>query len=458
MKKPIEVSYYYEKLETLPRDQLEMLQFKKLKYQLEFLYSHSKFYKNRFDKNKCTPDKIKKMEDLERIPIMRKEDVLKDQNENPPFGSRMCVTPDKLNQIWFSSGTSGLGREAFGVTRSDVDTAGSGWAQTYYRAGLRKGDSIAMTFPIGMDAAGMAGYYGAWKLGGQALSLGPYGTKAKLTQYMVPFQLNSFVATPSYLMQLTVACDELGIKPKDRMPSLKAIILATESFTISWAEKMEAFWNTRLHELYGAIQQGSVAGSTCEFGAVVDGKRGLLHLDENSTIFEFLEKDSQRKVGPGEEGEIVITNLHREGSPLVRFGMGDRATFFPYTHCSCGRNTHCLESGSIGRIDDMLKVKGVNIWPETIDAIIFDHDEVEEYNGKVTIGDGGKEKIIISVEFKQAVTLNEKEKMDLLRKVTNELKNRLEVGFTLQEVPKGTVKRYDFKTRRWTDERKSILK
>jgi len=439
------------------RATLQLAQMARLRSQLEYVYARSPFYRRRFEETGISPDDIRDQSDIRKLPLLTKQALLSDQEEYPPYGSRLCVPEDKIAMLILTSGTSGVGQEAYAMTRLDVEFGGSAWANWYYRCGMRKGDQLLLTWPLGTNSGPQGAFLGAYKLGANTFPIAPYDSRSKIKTYMLKFNPAGMVVTPAYLSHLTVLCGEMGIDPKEQFPNLKAIMIATEAYPISWVQRMQAIWGARLFELYGNTQQGGLAAGCCETGVLTaDGGRGCLHLDQWSTLYEVIDRESGEPVNPGEEGELVLTNLFREGSPLIRFRTNDRVRFLPHTACSCGRPTDCVEAGTVARYDDMMKIRAQNVWPEAIDSLIFSHSEIEEYQGRVYVDERGREQVDVRVEFKKG-TLAEESRRPLLKVLSDELRRGVGISMNLSEAPADSLERFVFKTRRWTDDRNEGL-
>ncbi len=429
----------------------------RLQDQLKYVCGHSRFYRQRFDAVGLHPDDVRGLADVRRLPVLTKKDLLADQAEHPPYGTRLCVSEDKITMLVLTSGTSGIGQEVYAMTRMDVEFGGSAWANWFYRCGMRKGDQLLLTWPLGTNSGPQGAFLGAYKLGANVLPIAPYDSRSKLQTYMLKFSPVGMLVTPAYLSHLTVLCEELGIDPRETFSKLKAIMIATEAYPITWAQRMEALWGARLFELYGNTQQGGLAAGVCEAGVNPDGdRRGCLHMDEWNALYEILDPETGEPVKPGEEGELVLTNLFREGSPLVRFRTNDRVRFLPHDACTCGRPTNCIEAGTIARYDDMIKIRTQNVWPEAVDSTIFAHSEIEEYQGRVYVDERGREQVDVRIEFK-ARPLDEEAKHRILADTAAELRRVVGVSMNLSETQSGSLERFVFKTRRWTDERKKGL-
>jgi phenylacetate-CoA ligase len=439
------------------RETLHHTQMARLKRQLEYVYARSPFYRQRFEEAGISPDDVRTQADIRRLPLLMKQELLLDQEEHPPYGTRLCVSEDKIAMLILTSGTSGVGQEAYAMTRVDVEFGGSAWANWYYRCGMRKGDQLLLTWPLGTNSGPQGAFLGAYKLGANTFSIAPYDSRSKIKTYMLKFNPAGIVVTPAYLSHLTVLCGELGIDPKEQFRSLKAIMIATEAYPIPWVQRMQSIWGARIFELYGNTQQAGLAAGCCESGVLTaDDGRGCLHLDEWSTLYEVIDRESGEPVAPGEEGELVLTNLFREGSPLIRFRTNDRVRFLPHTSCTCGRPTDCVEAGTVARYDDMMKIRAQNVWPEAVDSLVFEYPEIEEYQGRVYVDERGREQVDVAVEFK-AGTFAEESKQHLLKALTVELRRGVGISMNLSEAPADSLERFVFKTRRWTDERKEGL-
>ena len=196
--------------------------------------------------------------------------------------------------------------------------------------------------------------------------------------------MNFIYASTNYLHTLTEAICRRGLEPKRAFPTLRTLFIAAEGYPLEWAERIEALWGCRLQEGYGSTQCAGFGGSTCADGAITPrGERGLMHLFEWETLFEVIDPATLDPVRSGETGELVVTNLSIEGSPVIRFRTGDSARFISHQDTGSGRAWNAIECGTIGRFDDMLKIRGNNVWPSAIDAAVFSFGEVGEYAGRV---------------------------------------------------------------------------
>ena len=182
-----------------------------------------------------------------------------------------------------------------------------------------------------------------------------------------------------------------------------------------------------------------------------------MHLLDPYYYTEVIDPETLKPVGPGEEGEAVVTVLYREASPVVRFRTHDKVRYYPYNHCPCGRPYSIWEAGNVSRYDDMMKIKGTNVWPSMVDGVLFSRPEADEYAGQVWIDAQGREHVLIRLAFKDSHPRSAEEKERLMAELSRELLRQTGVTMAVKEVPRNELPIYEFKARRWTDERKKGL-
>ncbi|MBI4285196.1 MAG: AMP-binding protein [Chloroflexi bacterium] len=438
---------YYTKYESMSREDFKRWQWKTLKEQIDYSYAHSGLCQRQFKQARITPDDIKTPEDFaNKVPFTTKQDLLADQKERPPFGTRLSVPEKEVIQTFLTSGTSGKGQEVHTFTRADWEAFYDIVSMIYYLSGWVPGDRTMNPLPLGTTIAAPTHYLGPLKLGCEVFNLGTYDTKTKL-DYMQRFNLTCIFATPAYLETLTAEAENMGISPAKDL-KVRKILTAIQAYPVSFIHKIEDKWNAKVYDYYGSTQYAE--GSTCEKGAVQGEQRGFYHLYEHVSYLEILNPETGKPAEPGEFGEVVTTPLNRKASPYLRFKLLDRARYFPHNACDCGRPFSLAEAGTVSRYDDMMKIKGVNIWPETIDELVFTKDETYEYQGRVFISDDRKEKAEIVVEFKPGIAAEVRPKV--LAKIADDIRDRTGIGFDVKEA-KQPLPHAVFKVRRWTDER-----
>jgi phenylacetate-CoA ligase len=424
-------------------------QWARLTAHLARVYKRNVYYRRVFAAAGLDPSAIRTPADYRRLPLTTKQEVLADIAARPPFGARLQVPRRRLAGLAETSGTSGVGQEVYAKTRRDLavyhqmERVGFDWA------GVRPGAVVAFTFPVTTTAAGQW-YYGALlDTGAVVLPLGNYDTRRKVG-YLQRYGCDTLIASPSYLARLAHVAAEAGLTPRAR-----AIIVAGEAYSVGTAERIEREWGGRLFEQYGCTQGG--IGWTCERGALPEGRRGLIHMLEPLVYCEVLDRTSGEPVGEGEEGELVITPLQAEASPLLRFATGDRVRWLPPEACACGRPLAGIQAGSVARFDNMLKIKMVNVWPDAVDAVLFGAPEVLEYEAEVRLEPGsGREEAVVGIEFDRAV--GAEQRAVLLATLGAALRERIGLQFTLREYDGPSLVEGGgdglLKRQRWTDRRR----
>lgn len=451
-------AHYLRGLETSSRERIKTLQWLKLKKQLDYVYNRIPFYKELCDRHQVSPEQIRSWDDFfARWPIIRKADLIKDQTEHPPWGTRMGMPVTEAVETHVTSGTTGQGQEVYLSSPEDAEYLGSCWAAHLYWAGMRKGDMIANLWPLATMAASLSMTRGLVKLGANPLHLALFDSRTKLEKYLTRFPVKFMITVPAYLTRLSLLCREMGIEPRRDIPHLKGIVISTEAHPISWAQQAQEFWGATIYESYGLTQQGAALAGSCEGGVVPGGKRGVLHLTEYYTLVEVVHRDKLTPVNSGEEGEPIITTLERKGAPLIRFRTEDKIIYLSYKECPCNRPFDAFQAGTIARYDDMMKLKGVNIWPLAVDEVVLTKKEVDEYNGLVYLAEDGAEVAEVRLAFKQEAGLNQEQKGGLISLLEQELRAKTGIRMLVKEVSASELERFEFKPRRWSDLRKKGL-
>lgn len=447
-----ENNYFLKDLETLSSEELINLQFEKTRKTLDHAYSNSAFYRELFDKVNVKPEDFKTLDDIRRFPCIDKKDLVRDQDEHPPFGRRVCVPPDEIRRLNVTSGTSGMGQEVHCHDEDAIYAANASTAAHFAAIGLEKGDFSALLYPLATMTGGMLSYEALRIFGATPLPIAVFNTNQKIDM-MKRFNVRHILTTPAYITRITSICMERGLDPKEVFANLKGITLSTEPFSVTWALRMEEIWGAVIHDIFGSTQLNLNYAITCKYGAVPDGQFGVYHLADYLAFVEVLDKETDEPVEYGEWGEPVVTTFSRTAMPLIRFRSNDRVRLLPPDLCDCGRTSSALwEVGTVSRYDDMIKIKATNVWPQTVDEAVFSFAEIDEYNGRVFIADEGLEVAKVSIEFKNT-HLDERAKADLIQKLSEKIKEATQVSMRVEEVPPGTLPRFEYKVRRWTDER-----
>lgn len=371
------------------------------------------------------------------LPVTRKEDIVADCAANPPYGSRTVAAPEDVRMVVETSGTSGLGTEAYALDEPDLDAIVRSEAVGFLWAGLDGGSKVLLTLPVGMSAAGLW-YSAALRfIGANVFSVGPYPSARKI-EVLCQFGAEVLIGTPTYVQRLAVACEDAGVRPADT--SIQTLIVAGQPFSPGWATAIERRWNARLYEQYGCTERA--IAWTCPGGVVDEGGLRVLHFPPESGYYEIVNRHTGEPVGHGERGELIVTPFGADVSPLVRYATGDQVRWMAPGSCSCRRPLAGIAAGEVERFDDMMKIRGVNVWPVAFDRAIFAVEGVSDYRGTVVTAEDGSEQIQIRAEgtgdpqeLKNSIYASIRNVTGLAAQV------ELEAGGTLaREVPEGFVK------------------
>jgi phenylacetate-CoA ligase len=346
------------------------------------------FYASRHD---GLPERVTDVGELAAFPMTTKGEVLADIAASPPFGSRLRVPLDQVRQVVTTSGTSGAGEEAYPLDADDEQQVFAMAARGFSWAGVSAGSVVLNTLPLTTSAAGQWYYHALRLLGATVLEVGTYSTERKL-EYLERFGADTLVGTPSYVLRLALDARRAGLDP----PSLpvKRVVVAGESWSVDWMRRLERQWGARVFEQYGSTQRAMAWA--CPVGAVTATGRGVLHALSDHGVYEVIDPDTGEAVSEG-SGELVVTPFVSSASPLVRFATGDRVTVVP--SCSCGRPGPLFAAGTVDRYDFMVKVRGVNLWPEALDSAVFGVGSVRDYEARVETDESGRELLSVDLEL-----------------------------------------------------------
>jgi phenylacetate-CoA ligase len=383
-------------------------------------------------------------EDFRSLPVTLKKDVCDDCAAYPPYGSRTTCPPEDIRHFVETSGTSGKGREVYALDATDEIDVYRAEAVGFYWAGVRAGSKVLLTLPVGLTAAGLWYYGGLRLLGANVMSAGAYPTDRKVSA-LRRYGADVIIGTPSYLQRLAMACEEEGVDPASL--GVKSLVVAGESYTVEWAAAIQKQWGATLYEQYGCTQRA--IAWTCPGGVLQNGKLGTLHFLAEFSYCEVIDPATQQPARPGQFGEIIVTPLQAGASPLLRFATRDRIELVGAGECSCGRMLPGIRAGSVQRYDDMLKIKGVNVWPAAFDVAIFGVPGVLNYQGNVRRHSDGSELVEVIVECVPDSSA------DVTRHVTDAIRKNLGLGVDVQAVSPGeitrTVPEGFLKLQRWRD-------
>ncbi len=353
------------------------------------------FYGPRLRAAGVGPEGLRSLADLRRIPAVRKADLLADNAAAPPWGRRLQVPPARIAHVVETSGTSGTGKELHAMSAADEARIVEVEAYGFAMAGVRPGSVVMNTVPMAMSAAGVWYYLGLKLEGANIFEIGMFNARRKL-ECIARFGCDLLIGTPSYIDRLEAAAREAGRHPRGL--GVRAILVAGEAYSIPWVRRLEGAWGAKLFEQYGCTQRATAW--TCERGALDGERRGTLHFLPEACIYEVRDPATERPVAAGEAGELVVTPLFGEATPIIRFATGDRVRSLRPGPCRCGRAGDGIEAGTVDRYDSMVKIRGVNVWPEAVDEVVFSFPGVADYAAEVFTDEvQGSEQVRLAIEF-----------------------------------------------------------
>jgi len=353
--------FWDPKTEKMPLKELKDLQLKRLKKLIQFVYNNNQFYNKKIKEASVKPTDIKTLKDIEKLPFLTKQDL----REYYPFGL-VCTEIDDIVEVHASSGTTG--KPVVGpYTKNDVDLWGEVMARSLYANGLRKNDILQNSYGYGLFTGAHGFEKGAQKIGAMVVTISSGNTKRQIN-VMKDFGSTAIACTPSYSLYMAEIAEEMGFNPKTDF-KLKIGCFGAEAWSDEMRKNIEKRWGITAHEHYGLTE---IIGP----GVVCECKEKKLHINADYFLTEVINPDTGETLEPGNEGELVFTTLTKEAFPVLRFRTRDLAVYYE-EFCNCGR-THPVISRIKGRSDDMLKVKGVIVFPSQIEAALMKIDGISD--------------------------------------------------------------------------------
>ncbi len=431
---------YNEEFETLPREVLEALQLKRLKQVVQRVYHTVGFYRRAFDEAGVQPDDIKTLDDLKKFPFTTKQDL----RDNYPFGL-FAVPMSSVVRLHASSGTTGRST-VVGYTKRDIDTWSELMARCFVAAGLTKNDMLHNAYGYGLFTGGLGAHYGAEKLGASVIPISGGNTKRQI-MILQDFGPTAICCTPSYALNLAEQGREMGI-------DMKALKLRVGIFGAEpWSEKMRTEIENALAikalNIYGLSEiMGPGVAMEC-----LEGRNGM-HIFEDHFLVETIDPVTGAVLPPGEEGELVFTTITKEAFPLVRYRTRDISRLMPEP-CRCGRTLYRMDR-VMGRSDDMLIIRGVNVFPSQIEAVLVGIKGLEPHYQIIVDRVGNLDTLELQVEVSEQLFENADEVKVLQnteRRIVKDIKDYLGVSAKVKLVEPKSLQRFEGKANRVQDRR-----
>ncbi len=430
--------YFNKKIETMPREQLAQLQLEKLQAMLAALNGKNRFYTAKFKQAGFRPGDLKSLADLQRLPMTVKTELSADQAAEGFAGTNLTYPLSAYTRFHQTSGTTGKPLRVFDTAES-WDWWGRCWGYVLAGAGLTAEDRLFCAFSFGPFIGFWAAVEGSRHV--ESLFI-PGGGRSSVDRLHLMRETGStaLCCTPTYALHLLEVARENNLDPAAL--NIRATVHAGEpgANVPATKQRIQEGWSAKCYDHAGASEVGA---HSFECEAQPNG----IHVNESEFIVEALNPDTGQPVAPGEKGEMVITNLGRWGFPIIRYRTGD-AVIFNQERCDCGRTFLRLEGGVIGRVDDMVTVRGVNVFPSAIENFVRAYAEVDEF--RVTVSKRGQmDELAIEVELADGA-----DGAAIATAISHSINSNLGLRPTVTAVPRDTLPRFELKAKRFHVENK----
>ena len=424
------------KMEKMSHGKLKELQLKRLKETVHLVYENVPFYKKKFKDLKLKPEDIKTLDDVRKLPFTTKDDL----RNNAPFGM-MATSLDNCIELHASSGTTGIPITVC-YTPNDIDVWSEVMARCLSMSGLTKKDIFQNPVPYGTFTGAFGFHYGAQKIGALVIPSG-MGQSERQIKLMEYYGTTFISGVASYAMRLSQVAIEMGIDPKEL--KVRNGLFGAEMFTPGLKKRIMDIWNMDVHDIYGLTEMcGPGVSTDCD-------QHDGLHLWEDYFLLECLDPVTLEPVGLEEEGEIVLTTLTKEGMPLLRYRTRDISKLYDEKVCECGR-THVKHSPVKGRTDDMIIIRGTNIYPGQIESVLMKNEIVGGNWRMVLATESDGDQLTVEVESK--VNLSQVDQIELEKKLKDEIKSVIVFTPRVTVLPPNSIHQEGLKAKRVVDNRK----
>jgi phenylacetate-CoA ligase len=427
-----------EKIECASRDEMNAIQSDKLIQTVNRIYDNIPGYRSKMQEKGLIPGDIKSIKDISKLPFTNKSDL----RDNYPFGM-FTVPMSEIVRVHASSGTTGK-PTVVGYTRNDLQM----WAEVVTRslgmAGVHKNDIVQVAYGYGLFTGGLGMHYGTENLGATVIPISG-GNTEKQIQIMQDFGTTVIACTPSYALFLAEVMSEMGVSPDSL--KLRVGIFGAEPWSENMRKEIEAKLKIKAIDIYG-LSEVIGPGVSCE----CEHQCGM-HINEDHFIPEIIDPETLEPVNPGEIGELVFSTVTKEGMPVLRYRTRD-LTRLNYEKCTCGRTLVRMEK-CMGRTDDMLIIRGVNVFPSQIESVLLEMSETEPHYLLIVEREGTLDVVNLMVEVQEQFFSDEIKVLEALRKkITDKIQSTLGITIGVKLVEPKTIERSAGKAKRVIDNRK----
>jgi phenylacetate-CoA ligase len=431
------MQFWDPRIEELPKADLRKMQYKLLKSLICRHYSFSPFYHDRMKEQKVHPDDIRELSDVTKLPFMFKGD-LRDNYPNKIF----TATQEELVRYHVSSGTTGK-PTVVGYTQKDIDNWSTSLARGLTAIGLGRGDVIQVSYGYGLFTGGLGMHYGAEFIGATVLPTSVGNTERQI-ELMQDLEVTAIACTPSYLLHIGEVAEKMGIDIR-KDTQLKTGILGAEPWTEGMRTRIENWLGIKAYDIYGTSELSGPMFTEC-------AEQNGFHVWSDIALVEVIDPKTGEQLEPGEKGELTLTMLQKEALPMIRYRIGDISSVEDDT-CPCGR-THPRIKRIQGRVDDMLIIRGINVFPSQVEYTLMSIPEVGQHFQIVIERTGALDNMLVKVEltrgsFSDKIT----DLMQIRQQVEHRLRNALNVAVDVELVEPGSLPRFEGKSKKVIDKR-----
>jgi phenylacetate-CoA ligase len=441
-----ESRYWNPRHETMPRAELERLQLRKLQRLVEWSDGHVPYHSKRLRNAGVTADSIRSLDDLRRIPFTTREEWMDGQIEDPPYGPILATPINKAIRYHMTSGTTGRTPIRVLDSMKDWEWIAEMWCYGFWGFGVRPEDTVFFAFSYGTFVGFWGAHYACEKIGCLVLPGGNMTTDARVKQ-IVDMNATVVCSTPTYALRMAQEAKSLGIDLASG-PVERLILSGEPAGSIPATKKLiEEQWGARAGDTAGMTELGTIMIFEC------DRQPGGTHIIEDHYIEEVIDPESGEPVAYGEMGERVVTSFGRGFIPVLRYRTRDLVVKVPHDTCDCGRTFDIYDGGIRGRVDDMKLVRGTNVYPRAVEAIVREYDEVDEFQIHLYTAERIRDEIEVLVEIPDERADSERIAADLSKALAEAHEG---LRFGVKKVENESLPRFELKAKRLLDERTVI--
>lgn len=431
------MGYFQKETECMPREEIKRIQSERLVWQVARMYDRVELFRKRMDEKKLKPEDIKSIDDLSKLPFSYKQDL----RDYYPYG--LFAEPLKnIVRTHASSGTTGK-QIVVGYTRHDLEMWADCMARQLAAAGTTDEDVVQVSYGYGLFTGGLGAHAGAERIGATVVPTSS-GNTARQIQTMVDFGTTVLCCTPSYAMYLAESIAEAGLRDKIK---LKSGVFGAEPWTENMRHAIENSLGIKAFDVYGLSEiMGPGVSFECEC-------QNGMHVNEDMFVPEIIDPDTGEVLPEGEQGELVFTTLTKEGFPVIRYRTRDICSL-NYEQCECGR-TFVRMNKPTGRSDDMMIIRGVNVFPSQIEEVLLRISEGVTPNYQIIVGrENNTDTLDINVEMTEKLFADDVKSIEKIeRKIVSDLRSVLGIGAKVHLVNPKTIARSEGKAKRVIDNR-----